>query len=236
MINQMIIAVFLTFGLALTATAAQTAAQGGAQKDDSGQQSSMQQKGSEGQASDQKMQKQKSGQGEASDQQMQSQKTNKGGQESGNAKTADTFIEQQKSSQVLASSLIGITVKNGAGKNAKELGTINDLIMNQQHQLVGVVIGVGGFLGIGQKSVGVSWDAVQNLDPQKGIAVVNATQKQVQNAPSFTTTQEKQQKQKSQQVKQQQQTKQQQLKQPQQPPAGGGTGTGTGTGGGNNNM
>lgn len=225
MIKQMIIAAFLTLGLALTATAAQTAAQGSAQKDDSGQQSSMQ-KNSEGQASDQKMQKQKSGQ--ASDQQMQSQKSNESGQESTNAKTADTFIEQQKSSQVLASSLIGITVKNGPGKNAKDLGTINDLIMNQQHQLVGVVIGVGGFLGIGQKSVGVSWDAVKNLDPQKGIAVVDATQKQVQNAPSFTTTQEKQQKQKSQQVKQQQQTKQKQL----QPPAGGGTGTG----GGNNNM
>src|SRR5699024_9165190 len=115
-------------------------------------------------------------------------------------------ITSQKSSQVLASSLMGLSIQNKQGDDAKSIGTVTDLIMNKDHQLVGIVVGVGGFLGIGQKSVGIPWNEVKNLDPTDGVAIVKVSKKQLEDAPSFTT--KEQQKQKQQQKMQQQKMKQ----------------------------
>src|SRR5699024_8734395 len=71
--------------------------------------------------------------------------------------SGELFVKKQKSSQVLASSIIGMSIQNGTGKKAAEIGAVDDLIMNEQHQLVGVVVGIGGFLGIGRKQVGITW-------------------------------------------------------------------------------
>ncbi len=115
----------------------------------------------------------------------------------------DQFITAQKSTQVLASSIIGMSIKNSARQDAEEIGTVNDLIMNKDHKLVGVVVGIGGFLGLGQKSVGIPWNEVKNMDPQKGVAVVNVTKKQLQDAPEFKSKQTQQQEQQRQQQQQQ---------------------------------
>src|SRR5699024_2632551 len=80
-----------------------------------------------------------------------------------------TFIEMQESSQVLASSLIGMSVQNQSSDEGEEIGTVNDLILNEQHQVVGIVVGVGGFLGIGEKNVGSTWNAVENVDGKRGV-------------------------------------------------------------------
>ena len=50
---------------------------------------------------------------------------------------------------------IGRTVENANGDN---LGEINNVIINEKGDVVAVVIGVGGFLGIGEKNVGVPFD------------------------------------------------------------------------------
>ncbi len=125
------------------------------------------------------------------------------------------IIFVQKSSQVLASSIMGMSIQNGTGKDAAQIGTINDLIMNKQHQLVGIVVGVGGFLGIGQKNVGIPWTEVRNINPEKGVAVVDVTKKELSQAPAFTTKHEKKQQEKQQQQlqKQREQAAQQQEKQ-----------------------
>jgi PRC-barrel domain len=63
------------------------------------------------------------------------------------------FIEVQESAQFLANDeVIG---KNVVNANDEELGTIADLVMDQEQKLVGVVLSVGGFLGIGDKWVAV---------------------------------------------------------------------------------
>ena len=53
--------------------------------------------------------------------------------------------------------MIGRTVENPQGNN---LGEINNVIINEKGDVVAVVIGVGGFLGIGEKNVGVPFDAL----------------------------------------------------------------------------
>ena len=47
------------------------------------------------------------------------------------------------------------------------LGEINNVIINEKGDVVAVVIGVGGFLGIGEKNVGVPFDALdfRTVDP-----------------------------------------------------------------------
>lgn len=67
------------------------------------------------------------------------------------------FVSTQQESDWLASSLIGRTVYN---QQNEELGDINDVILGEDGQVVAVLIGVGGFLGIGEKDVGVKYSAL----------------------------------------------------------------------------
>lgn len=54
--------------------------------------------------------------------------------------------------QFLASQFIGRTVYSSANEN---VGEINDLVMNKDLDTVVAIIGVGGFLGIGEKDVAI---------------------------------------------------------------------------------
>ena len=67
------------------------------------------------------------------------------------------YITRQAPSDWTAEALIGRTVENANGDN---LGEINNVIINEKGDVVAVVIGVGGFLGIGEKNVGVPFDAL----------------------------------------------------------------------------
>jgi sporulation protein YlmC with PRC-barrel domain len=58
----------------------------------------------------------------------------------------------------LASNVIGENVYNGAGDDAENIGNVNDLVMNNEGQIESVVIGVGGFIGIGEKNVAISFN------------------------------------------------------------------------------
>lgn len=61
----------------------------------------------------------------------------------------------------LGSRLIGAPVYSTAGDDAEEIGSINDLVFSESGQIEAVVIGVGGFLGIGEKNVAVDFDALE---------------------------------------------------------------------------
>jgi hypothetical protein len=67
------------------------------------------------------------------------------------------FMEHQQQSDWVTSALIGRTVTNAQGES---LGDINDIIIDEQGHVVAVIIGVGGFLGIGEKDVGVRYTAL----------------------------------------------------------------------------
>jgi putative membrane protein len=65
------------------------------------------------------------------------------------------YLNRQAPTDWTAEALIGRTVENSNGDN---LGEINNVIINEKGDVVAVVIGVGGFLGIGEKNVGVPFD------------------------------------------------------------------------------
>ncbi|MHA6645074.1 PRC-barrel domain-containing protein [Mesorhizobium sp. A623] len=61
----------------------------------------------------------------------------------------------------LASQIIGENVYNGTGDDAENIGEVNDIVVAKDGQAQSLVIGVGGFLGLGQKSVAFDYDKAQ---------------------------------------------------------------------------
>lgn len=71
------------------------------------------------------------------------------------------FMEQAQAGQWRASKMVGVDIY---GPNDEKIGDVNEVMIDQQGNAKAVVIGVGGFLGIGQKNVAVPFDAVQWTD------------------------------------------------------------------------
>jgi hypothetical protein len=84
-----------------------------------------------------------------------------------------------------------------------------------------IVVGVGGFLGVGQKSVALAWDSIELAERDGArVILVAATREQLEGMPEFTTLEEKQ---AEEAMRQQQQELQQQM---QQQPGGAPAGVG----------
>jgi sporulation protein YlmC with PRC-barrel domain len=98
----------------------------------------------------------------------------------------EMFIQQQAPGEVLASSLIGSTVENPTGES---LGDINDVVLSDQGTIDGIVIGVGGFLGIGEKDVAVNFDAIEKTVDADGniVLTLNTTAEELEAAPQYVT-------------------------------------------------
>jgi hypothetical protein len=96
------------------------------------------------------------------------------------------FIEAQDETQFLANDeVIGKDVVNIMNE---EVGEIADLVMDQDQRLVGVVLSVGGFLGLGEKWVAVPVDTIQFPSAeQPARLLLGVTKEQLENAPDFTT-------------------------------------------------
>lgn len=85
------------------------------------------------------------------------------------------YWKKQKPTQFLAKDrLIGQPVKN---KDGKIIGDIEDVIVGDENKVVGVIMGVGGFLGAGEKKVAVRYRALEfsSVDGKKVITLPSAT-------------------------------------------------------------
>jgi len=61
----------------------------------------------------------------------------------------------------LGSELMGQPIYSSSGDDAEEIGTVSDIIFSEDGRITGIVVGVGGFLGIGEKSVAVPFDVLE---------------------------------------------------------------------------
>ena len=97
------------------------------------------------------------------------------------------FVTQQPATEWLADMYIGQSVVNAAGET---LGEVSDLLFDRKGQISTVIIGVGGFLGIGEKNVGVPYSMLTyDVDKTGQRVIVVALGKQdLANAPAFTAT------------------------------------------------
>ena len=113
------------------------------------------------------------------------------------------FLEAQDQSQFLADQeVIGRNVANVKGET---VGTVADLVMDQDQKLVGVVLSVGGFLGIGDKWVAVPVDQIDFPTAEQPARLrAEVTEEQLTNAPDFMTKQEQEAAKQAEQAQQQQ--------------------------------
>jgi ribosomal 30S subunit maturation factor RimM len=97
--------------------------------------------------------------------------------------TGKSFISSQSPEQHLASKLIGTSV---TGPGDEKIGSINDLLLDKSGNTVAVVIGVGGFLGIGAKDVAIPFNAVNVMRTESGDkAVIQVSKTELEQAPAF---------------------------------------------------
>jgi hypothetical protein len=92
--------------------------------------------------------------------------------------------------QIMGSDLRGTRVY---GANNESIGDISDLLLDRQGQVVAAIVGVGGFLGIGQKRVALAWDSVKLTEQDGGpVILVSATREQLEGMPTYKTLEDKQ--------------------------------------------
>src|SRR5215813_8474776 len=102
------------------------------------------------------------------------------------AKSED-FVTVQPAGQWLAGQFIGQAVTNQAGET---IGNINDLLFDKGGRIVNVVIGGGGFLGIGEKNVAMPYTALSITADANGKRVLKlaVSKEQLMAAPDFKAT------------------------------------------------
>ncbi|WP_075996925.1 PRC-barrel domain-containing protein [Salaquimonas pukyongi] len=88
--------------------------------------------------------------------------------------------------QILANTLIGKTVYNHTGEDAEAIGDVNDIVISSNGEAEALIIGVGGFLGLGEKDVAVEFDKVHwtEQDGDRWI-IVEATREELDAAPEY---------------------------------------------------
>ena len=86
--------------------------------------------------------------------------------------------------EMRASKLIGTTVKNDANES---IGSINEIVLGKDGKVAAVVIGVGGFLGMGEREVAVNFDALRVAQDANNRTVVSldATKDTLKAAPEW---------------------------------------------------
>jgi sporulation protein YlmC with PRC-barrel domain len=120
------------------------------------------------------------------------------------AAPADTakFLQSQSSDQLVFSKFKGTDV---LGPDNAHVGNVNDMLFDKNGKILGLIVGVGGFLGIGEKNVAIDMTAFQMVpassvssttgaggaassssdDPTNVKLKVTWTKDQLKNAPDF---------------------------------------------------
>jgi sporulation protein YlmC with PRC-barrel domain len=97
--------------------------------------------------------------------------------------TSGKFVNEQAMTQYRASKFVGLGVY---GSDNTRIGDINEVLIDAQGNAKTLVIGVGGFLGLGEKNVGVPFSAVEWVNTP--IAAANAGAAPRGNQPGSTVT------------------------------------------------
>lgn len=91
----------------------------------------------------------------------------------------------QDKATFLASAIIGGSVYSPSDES---VGDVNDLVIKPTGEIEAIVVGVGGFVGIGEKNVAIALDRF-TLEPTEDLAstklILNATKEELQAAPAF---------------------------------------------------
>lgn len=103
----------------------------------------------------------------------------------GTAPGVGSYLTQQGPTDIAASTYIGQTVYSAADEN---VGSITDVIFSDNGGVRAAIIGVGGFLGLGEKNVAVPLDRInvqQTADSDELRLTTTETAETLRAAPEF---------------------------------------------------
>ena len=104
------------------------------------------------------------------------------------AQTVDTaaFKTEQTADEWRIANYVGKPIVNAAGE---KIGDVNDVLFDRSGKITTVVIGVGGFLGLGEKRVALPFEAITygETDGKRQI-MVSLTKEALQSAPDYKLT------------------------------------------------
>jgi len=103
-----------------------------------------------------------------------------------NPPPSDAVISAQSDGELRADQVIGMTVYNAEGE---KVGTVHDILLDKEGKATGVVLSVGGVLGVGAKSVGLTWKEI-DVKPEQQQVQISYTKDQLEAAPDFKTTEQ----------------------------------------------
>ena len=106
--------------------------------------------------------------------------------EGGNGMEA-SYLTHAPDNTFHSDSLTGNQVRSSV-ENDEDIGTINDLIIDEDGKINAVVVGVGGFLGMGEKNVAIEWDSLEltkGEDNEEHVISVNASEEALQEAQEY---------------------------------------------------
>src|SRR3989440_2835596 len=95
------------------------------------------------------------------------------------------FVTKQTSDQWLASKFKGTDV---IGADDKKIGDVSDILFDKDKKVLAYIVGVGGFLGIGQKDVALdpaAFQAVPGSSANDYKLRLSMTKDELKNAPTF---------------------------------------------------
>jgi sporulation protein YlmC with PRC-barrel domain len=99
------------------------------------------------------------------------------------ATPASNFVTHQTQDQWLVGNVWNKRVYNTAGQS---VGDVKDILITRDGKVVAIVIGVGGFLGLGEKNVAVSFDLLQkNGNIASDRIILNMDEQALRAAPDF---------------------------------------------------
>ncbi len=100
-----------------------------------------------------------------------------------NASNPGHYLTNQGQDQWLVGNLWNKSVYNAAGKS---IGDLNDVLIDKDGKVAALVVGVGGFLGLGEKNVAVDFDQIKQSGGISGNRiVVGLSEQDLRNAPAF---------------------------------------------------
>ena len=108
-------------------------------------------------------------------------------QTDGDPSAAPNFVTEQPVTERSASIFLGDNITNPAGET---IGNVNDLLFDNSGRISTVVLGVGGFLGMGEKNVAVPFNSLTFSTGPDGERVVKVplTKDALKTAPEFKPT------------------------------------------------
>ena len=99
-----------------------------------------------------------------------------------------TYLSSQPANSFRADELIGRDLTSR--QDSETIGSISDLVVDENGQIVAVIVEVGGFLALGEKEVAISWNSIERSTNESGDGykyTVSATKDDLTTAPEYKT-------------------------------------------------